>query len=305
MDIDLTRLKYFVATAEELHFKRAADRLRITPSPLSKQIKLLEQELGGELFERHYHDVTLTQFGRSVLPHAVSVLNEVERLKDAVKREFHPVAPLRIGMTAYAPSNFLERFEEGVQHLSVEASADIVGSAADVTAQLIAGNLDLGLIHLPSIDDRLLTEVVAAYQGAVAVRADDPLAEHEVIDISDLADRELVIDFSRRNPLLLAQMARRLRALGVTRFAHTPTDRSSELELANYAYNRRLAVLLLAYEPNSLIGRIFSPPEFKLVPISEETWEGGRLALAWTALRAEHEPRIPTAVGELRALLTP
>jgi DNA-binding transcriptional LysR family regulator len=72
MEIDLTRLTYFLAVAEELHFKRAADRLRITPPPLSKQIKLLERELGGELFEREYHQVRLTPLGEALIEPAAA-----------------------------------------------------------------------------------------------------------------------------------------------------------------------------------------------------------------------------------------
>ena len=82
MEIDFTRLKYFVAVADELHFKRAADRLRITPPPLSKQIKLLERELGGPLFERHYHEVRLTPLGEALLGPARAILRQVDGLKD-------------------------------------------------------------------------------------------------------------------------------------------------------------------------------------------------------------------------------
>src|ERR1700751_1952838 len=64
MAIDFTRLSYFLAVAEELHFKRAADRLHITPPPLSKQIKMLDRELGGALFQRDYHQVGLTPLGQ-------------------------------------------------------------------------------------------------------------------------------------------------------------------------------------------------------------------------------------------------
>ena len=81
MDIDFTRLRYFVAVAEELHFKRAADKLMITPPPLSKQIKLLEKELGGPLFERGYHEVRLTPLGQRLLGPAREVLAQVEEFK--------------------------------------------------------------------------------------------------------------------------------------------------------------------------------------------------------------------------------
>ncbi|MDL5352682.1 LysR family transcriptional regulator [Microbacterium sp. zg-YB36] len=86
MDVDLTRLRYFVAVAEELHFARAAERLRISPSPLSRQIKLLESQFGAELFERNYHEVRLTALGRTLLPHARAMLEAVEAFRSAAAK---------------------------------------------------------------------------------------------------------------------------------------------------------------------------------------------------------------------------
>lgn len=96
MEIDFTRLRYFVAVAEELHFKRAADRLMITPPPLSKQIKLLEKELGGQLFERNYHEVRLTPLGEKLLGPARDILARVEDLKATASRITQGVAPVRV-----------------------------------------------------------------------------------------------------------------------------------------------------------------------------------------------------------------
>jgi DNA-binding transcriptional LysR family regulator len=304
MEIDFTRLRYFVTVAEELHFKRAADRLLITPPPLSKQIKLLERELGGELFERHYHEVRLTPLGAVLLPEAQAILEQLEKFKEVAENVAKQRKPLRIGMTAYAPSDFLQAFETAVETISVDAAATISGSASDVTAQLVAGHLDLGLIHLPTTDDRLHTEVIARHLGAVAVRADDPIAQHDQIRIEELADREILIDYSRPNPQLLAHASRRLNELGLTKLVHSVTTRSSELEMANHAYNQHLAVLV-SYAPDSIVGKMFSAPQFKLVRLDPATWEPGALALAWTAERARRDPRITLAIRELKAAVEP
>ncbi len=114
MEIDFTRLRYFLAVAEELHFKRAADRLHITPPPLSKQIRLLERELGGPLFEREYHQVRLTPLGEKLVEPARRILDQVAEFKATAASITGRPGPLRVGATAYAPSDFLDAFENAI-----------------------------------------------------------------------------------------------------------------------------------------------------------------------------------------------
>ena len=300
MQVDFTRLRYFVAVAEELHFKRAADRLMITPPPLSKQIKLLENELGGPLFERDYHNVRLTPLGAKLLGPARDILNRVDDLKVLASRIKHGAKPVRIGATAYAPSDFLARLETAVSALSTPAEFSVPGSAAEVTAKLVSGHLDLGLIHLPYSDKRLRHRVVTSYPGAIAVRFDDPLAAEDSVTIEALRDRDVVIDFARPNPVVLAGLTRGLQARGVHRIVRTTNQLGGELEMATQVFNRHL-VAMVTYAPASAIGRIFSPPEFKLIPIDESTWAPARIALAWVPDRLDDPARIEALVAEIAA----
>lgn len=301
--MDFTRLSYFVAVAEELHFKRAADRLMITPPPLSKQIKLLEKELGGQLFERNYHEVRLTPLGAKLLGPAREILRQVDELKATAVRLTEGAATIRVGATAYAPSDFVAQVETAVAGLAVPTEFSVPGSAAEVTAKLVSGHLDLGLIHLPTSDKRLQYRVVATFQGAVAVRFDDPLAAKDLVSIEELRDRDVVIDFARPNPVMLAGLTRALNARGVTRIVRTTNQFGGELEMAAQVSNRHL-VALVPYAPESLIGKIFSPPDFTLVPIDESTWSPARIALAWVPDRLKNPAEIETIVTELALVLT-
>ena len=286
MDIDFTRLKYFVAVADELHFKRAADKLMITPPPLSKQIKLLEKELGGPLFERGYHEVRLSPLGQQLVGPAREILRQVEDFKAAATRGVSGRVPIRVSATAYAPSDLLAELETAISSLPVPTEFSVPGSAAEVTAKLIAGQAEIGLIHLPSGDKRLRHRVVASYQGGIAVRFDDPLASRDLVSIEELRDRDVAIDFARPNPVVLAGLTRMLNRRGIHRIVRTTNQRGGEVEMATQVFNRHL-VAVVSYAPDSFIGKIFSPPEFKLIPIDETTWAPAEIALAWAPERVQ------------------
>ncbi len=83
---DLRRLHAFVVVAEELHFRRAAERLVMAQSPLSRMIKGLEHDIGAELFIRSRRSVKLTAAGRTMLADARELLSSAERAVDRARR---------------------------------------------------------------------------------------------------------------------------------------------------------------------------------------------------------------------------
>ena len=83
--MELRHLRCFLAVAEELHFARAAERLHIDQSPLSRTIKELEEELGARLFVRTTRSTQLTRAGRLFLEHVQRVFTVLEQARDSVK----------------------------------------------------------------------------------------------------------------------------------------------------------------------------------------------------------------------------
>jgi DNA-binding transcriptional LysR family regulator len=85
LPVELRQLRYFVAVAEELHFGRAADRLHMSQSPLSRAIRELERELGVVLFVRTTRRVELTPAGAALLERARRALSEVDLAVDEAR----------------------------------------------------------------------------------------------------------------------------------------------------------------------------------------------------------------------------
>lgn len=118
--MELRHLRCFLAVAEELHFARAAEKLHIEQSPLSRAIKELEEELGVALFARTTRSTRLTRAGSLFLEHVPRVFAALQQARDSVKAAangFH-------GQLRIALSDVLSRFIERVQAIDSPESAE-------------------------------------------------------------------------------------------------------------------------------------------------------------------------------------
>jgi DNA-binding transcriptional LysR family regulator len=106
--MELRRVAYFVAVAEELNFRRAAAKLHLSQSPLSQQVRKLEEEMGVALFVRSRHGVALTPAGELFLPEARRLLADAEAVRVRVRKAGEGRAgSLRVGYLTSLTNDFL------------------------------------------------------------------------------------------------------------------------------------------------------------------------------------------------------
>lgn len=189
--LDLRKLRYFVAVAEELHFGRAAERLYIAQPVLSRQIRKLEQELGTELLLRTSRNVTLTPAGLQLLDEAKSLLAAA----DATRRRIEDVASGEAALTVgfFIGDEFTAALEAfGTQYPDVAIELLRV-YWHDQTEVLHDGRADVAFVHLP-IDDQGLELLPVRSEPRVAVLpVGHPAAGKHEISIADLADDPVII----------------------------------------------------------------------------------------------------------------
>ena len=196
MDVHGRDLRYFVAVAEDLHFTRAAERLFISQPALSKQIRMLERQLGAPLFDRRPDGVRLTETGEALLPHARLVLaawdggwaaaGQVKSRQQATLVAGMSTSPGRGGLLPAIRSRFTALHPKVTVQLR-QVSWD------DPTAGLGDGAVDVAFVWLPLPDPaRYQWTVVAEEPRLVALPDSHPLADRDVIDFADLLDESFL-----------------------------------------------------------------------------------------------------------------
>ncbi|MFJ9755580.1 LysR family transcriptional regulator [Streptomyces sp. NPDC101149] len=190
MDLDLRKLRYFVAVADQLHFGRAADELHIAQPVLSRQIRALEQDLGASLFTRDRHGVELTDAGRQLLAEAGPLLAATHAVRRRVSAAASGKRRLMVGFRAgVAVTPAARAFED--RHPDVVVDVQRI-EGDDQAAMLLDGRIDVGYVRLP-IDEAGLRVTPLYTEPRVAVLpAGHRLAGKEEVTEADLAGEPLV-----------------------------------------------------------------------------------------------------------------
>ena len=187
--MELRTLRYFVAVAEELHFGRAAARLRMTQPPLSRAIKQLETQLGCVLLLRSPTGVALTPAGALLHEEACALLAQADRARARVSAVAGPVT-LTVGTLADSAEQFGTRLAAAYREHHPAARILIRESdLTDPTAGLRAGLVDVALTREPFDDTGITTRTLRSERVGVVLRTDDPLAHRESLRLADLAER--------------------------------------------------------------------------------------------------------------------
>ncbi len=187
--MDVRRLRYFSVLAHELHFRRAAEVLCIAQPGLSKQIQILESEIGARLFDRNSHGVTLTPAGRLLLEEGTPLLGQLERIAERVRATAAERPPtLRIvhtrSVTGGVPDEAVARYR--LRHPDVDVLLDCAWTARNV-AMLRSGEVDAAFVRLPlDRTDDLEVLTMGDTELVVVLPEGHPLARRRALDPSDL-----------------------------------------------------------------------------------------------------------------------
>jgi DNA-binding transcriptional LysR family regulator len=193
--LSLEQVRSFTVVAEELHFGRAAERLKMTQPPLSRQIQKLERAVGVTLLERANRSVRLTPAGAAFLVEARRLLALAEVASGSARRIAEGWAGrLAIGFTATVALQvlgpLLRQIDERLPGVEVMLSEQV---SAGQLAALQDGRLDLGLVRLPPRGDEYATRRVHRERLLAAVPAEHRLgASTEPLPVSELDGLDMI-----------------------------------------------------------------------------------------------------------------
>ncbi len=284
--MDVPQFRCFLAVADELHFGRAAQRLHLTPSPVSRTIKDLEGELGVQLFDRLYHRVELTPAGRILAARIRDIVNQIDELRPLARR-FHDEIErtVNVGASHLAPPADVDRFVAAVKSGSGLAVHVKHASSTELLRGLRDNTIDIAFVHLPVDEPHLVTKPMARHPFKIAMRADDEFADSSGLWFSDLAERVFTVPPMSTQPASMNGLRLTLQSAGLNLLTDIPDPDIFKLA----AHIRHTAGLTLTLDP-ALGGpaQVFADPSYAVIDLLDNV--EFVLGAVWARAAADHDP---------------
>jgi LysR family nitrogen assimilation transcriptional regulator len=193
--MDLRQLRYFVALATQQHYGKAAGVLHVTQPALSRQIRLLEEELGVQLFERHARGAAPTDEAHLLLERAVFLLRYAEQIKaDLLARQSAPRGPVAIGLSPGLAQQLTVMLTQAVRQQLPEVRLRFIeGFAPSLHDMLAQGEVDIALLVDPIDRSNLVSSPLLDEQICLIGLPGDPRLRKARLKIRDLAGTPMVM----------------------------------------------------------------------------------------------------------------
>lgn len=233
--MELRHLRYFVAVAEELSFRRAAARLHIAPPPLSIQIRQLEEEVGADLLSRTGRGLCLTEAGRVFLEQARQTLVQASRAVSLARQTAQGATGghLAIGYNAVAESGVLPAIVRAFRERwpKVELTLRALRTPNQFEA-LSRGELDLGFLCPPPPTDAFDLQDLTKQPFVVGLSSDHPLAAAPAVSFADLSGEPLVLYSRELDPDSFRQIEEHFRCANAV--MHVAYELESSHSMINF-----------------------------------------------------------------------
>lgn len=288
--MDIAQLRCFVAVSRERNIGKAAELLHLTPSPVSRTIRQVENELGTVLFERRYHELIPTEAATQLLPRAVEILALVDDL--APRSTAHG---LRVGATPWAPTRYAGRIARAMESLG-EESGRIEEEMSSVLLRLLShGELDLAVVHLPVELPGVSVRALARYRFYALSSPDAGLPE-ETVPISALRGRSALILPLVLQPSPMRALRQRLLDAGVTDVVEI--DFADVLTLES-RLRRTGAIMLGTKVTDTPLSQILARMDLQATPVDLDDIDF-ELGVAWRTDDSLRGSRVRAIVDTLR-----
>jgi LysR family transcriptional regulator, cyn operon transcriptional activator len=272
--VELRHLRYFAALAEQLSFTRAAEKVHITQSTLSHQIKQLEEEIGRPLFERIGKRIVMTEAGEIFLGRVNKALSEIEDGVQAVKGASAPISgTVKIGATHTFSIGVIPAciaiFHQGHPAIRIEVSEL---SASAIEQALMEEQIEVGVGYYPSKPDELFFEPLYIEDMLLVVSEGHLLASRKRVRLSELHRQELVM----------------------------PTRDSATRQMLDYRLNSVGAEPIVVAEMNSVAGTLNLVRQSKIGTIVSELLTADTKDLRAIPLDSPKPQRTPGLVWKVK-----